>query len=376
MKKIKLLILALFLATTVRADTVQTFFDYGPNSTVTDVNLDGNLNNIRNVLNGRLDNDNANSSEFRFFEIRASLPLAGTQGRIVFLTTDDVLYYDSGTTWVPFITVGSGTQGDMIYFDGTRWVTVNKNTTATRYLSNTGTSNNPAWAQVNLTNGVTGNLPLGNGGTGNNLSTIAKGGLIVGTASNTVGIQTVGANNTVLTADSAQTNGVKWEAKMGIWRATDSSFTSGDSGNITITTSAAPHVIIVSVDVATDDTMMLRFNSDSSGGDYDYISLTSTGTTTTTATTSAADQFGLSAVDGGSNDAALFLIINFKSHPSDANRVLVDGQGYAYTTAGAIQRYEFTGIYRGSAAPTAFNIFSSGGATVSGNIYLYERITS
>ncbi len=36
-----------------------------------------------------------------------------------------------------------------------------------RYLSNTGTSNNPAWAQVALTTGVTGILPPANGGTGN-----------------------------------------------------------------------------------------------------------------------------------------------------------------------------------------------------------------
>lgn len=37
-----------------------------------------------------------------------------------------------------------------------------KSATATRYLANTGTTNNPAWDQVNLANGVTGNLPVGN----------------------------------------------------------------------------------------------------------------------------------------------------------------------------------------------------------------------
>jgi hypothetical protein len=41
-----------------------------------------------------------------------------------------------------------------------------KDTNATRYLANTGASNNPAWAQVNLANGVTGTLPVVNGGTG------------------------------------------------------------------------------------------------------------------------------------------------------------------------------------------------------------------
>jgi hypothetical protein len=41
-----------------------------------------------------------------------------------------------------------------------------KNTSSSRYLSNTGSLNNPAWAQVDLTNGVTGILPITNGGTG------------------------------------------------------------------------------------------------------------------------------------------------------------------------------------------------------------------
>lgn len=62
-------------------------------------------------------------------------------------------------------------QGDLLYGSAANtWSRLAKNTSATRYLSNTGTSNNPAWAQIDLTNGVTGVLPLANGGTGSNLS--------------------------------------------------------------------------------------------------------------------------------------------------------------------------------------------------------------
>lgn len=61
----------------------------------------------------------------------------------------------------------SGVQGDILYASGTdTWTRLAKSTSATRYLSNTGTSNNPTWAQVNLANGVTGTLPTSNGGTG------------------------------------------------------------------------------------------------------------------------------------------------------------------------------------------------------------------
>lgn len=59
-------------------------------------------------------------------------------------------------------------QGDILYGSASNTLSaLAKNTTATRYLSNTGTSNNPAWAQVDLTNGVTGILPSANGGTAN-----------------------------------------------------------------------------------------------------------------------------------------------------------------------------------------------------------------
>lgn len=56
-------------------------------------------------------------------------------------------------------------QGDLLYGSATDvWSRLAKNASATRYLSNTGSSNNPAWAQVDLTNGVTGVLPAANGG--------------------------------------------------------------------------------------------------------------------------------------------------------------------------------------------------------------------
>lgn len=57
----------------------------------------------------------------------------------------------------------SWTQGDIPYYiSGTSLSKLAKNTSATRYLSNTGTNNAPAWAQINLANGVTGDLPFAN----------------------------------------------------------------------------------------------------------------------------------------------------------------------------------------------------------------------
>lgn len=69
-------------------------------------------------------------------------------------------------------------QGDLLYGSASNTLSaLAKNTTATRYLANTGTSNNPAWAQVDLANGVSGTLPVGNGGTG--VTTFSEAGRVV-----------------------------------------------------------------------------------------------------------------------------------------------------------------------------------------------------
>ena len=92
------------------------------------------------------------------------------------------------------------TAGDIIYASGANTpVRLAKDANATRYLSNTGTSNVPAWAQVNVSNGVTGTLPVGNGGTG--ATTLTDGGVLLGNGAGAMVAMAVLADGEMIVGD-------------------------------------------------------------------------------------------------------------------------------------------------------------------------------
>lgn len=86
---------------------------------------------------------------------------SATAGKVI---RSDGTNYAASTFTIP----DTYAQGDIIYASATSVLSaLAKDTNSTRYLSNTGASNNPAWSQIDMTNGVTGILPSMNGGTGN-----------------------------------------------------------------------------------------------------------------------------------------------------------------------------------------------------------------
>lgn len=111
-------------------------------------------------------------------------------------TTIGVIYGGTGLT--------TATQGDIIYASASNtWSKLAKNASATRYLSNTGSSNNPAWAQVDLTNGVTGVLPAANGGT-IDTSGATNGQLLIGATTGTLALATItGTANQIVVTNGA-----------------------------------------------------------------------------------------------------------------------------------------------------------------------------
>ena len=101
-------------------------------------------------------------------------PRTWTTGEVVTKAIMDTHVKDNFNMTAPAILT---TAGDILYASGANTpARLAKSTTSTHYLTNQGTSNVPAWGQVNVANGVTGTLPVGNGGTGatslNNLITL------------------------------------------------------------------------------------------------------------------------------------------------------------------------------------------------------------
>jgi hypothetical protein len=87
-----------------------------------------------------------------------------TTGEIVTAALMNEQVRDNGLLTAPAIMT---TAGDIMYASAANTpARLAKSTTSTQYLANTGTSNVPQWNEVALATGVSGTLPVGNGGTG------------------------------------------------------------------------------------------------------------------------------------------------------------------------------------------------------------------
>lgn len=165
-KLISFLLLMVFVAVPLYAATVKLHTTYQNGSVVTATNLNGNFTAITAQVNGGLDNDNANTaSGYRFFETRSSLPTNGNQGRVVFNTSNNTLNFDNGSSWQTTVTPSGTPSTGYIPYYNSGWTLLAPGSQYLPLVSN-GASSLPSYQALNLANGVTSTLAIGNGGTG------------------------------------------------------------------------------------------------------------------------------------------------------------------------------------------------------------------
>jgi len=155
---------------------------------------------------------------------------------------------------------GGVVQGDVLYGSATDTLSaLAKNTSSTRYISNTGASNNPAWAQVALTTGVSGILPGANGGTNNGFFDIT------GPATSLKTFTFPNASSTVLTNNAAVTVA---QGGTGVATLGDAGVLIGNgTGNVAVTGAGTSGQVLTSNGAGVDPT----FQSAAGGNDARVI---------------------------------------------------------------------------------------------------------
>lgn len=185
----------LFISFSAYAGPIVYGTTYATNGTVTAANLNGNFTNVSQVVNGGLDNTNANTTQgYRFYQSVAVLPSSGTQGATYFLTSDNSLNFDTGGGFVKSVTTSSPSTGSIPYFNS-GWTNLVPGAQYLPLVSN-GTSVLPTY-QI---------LSSHAGGTGSDLSASAQGALPYFSATGVMSGLSTGTSGQVLKTQGSSAN--------------------------------------------------------------------------------------------------------------------------------------------------------------------------
>jgi hypothetical protein len=220
-----------------------------------------------------------------------------------------------------------------------------------------------------------GRIPSVEGGIQPTLLT-TKGDIIVATGNATLVRQGVGANGTVLTANSAQADGVEWATP-----ATSSiDYTAINSGGtaltgattITISGISGKNSLMVLVDGASSanasSSFSIRFNSDS-GANYGAVGLVVTNTAAgNTGGFYGGQQIDVAKMSNAAGGACSFNMIVSGANATGRKFVTVSSAGDVGTGS---EFRSINGWYSGSSAISSVSIISSTGNFDAGTIYVF-----
>jgi hypothetical protein len=201
-----------------------------------------------------------------------------------------------------------------------------------------------------------------------------KGNLVAGTGADTSGLLTVGANDTVLTADSSTATGLKWAtpAAGGMTLISTTTLT-GASVLLSSIPSTYIHLQLILINFAMNDDELveLRFNDDATASRHRGWDTSSTDNNNN-ATTYNATKISVS----GKCDSVVIqnqAVIDIPNYASTAVRKSVSFFAHSVdpTTTANFRFYNGAGVYNQTTAISSLRILSSGGNFTSGTALLY-----
>ena len=207
----------------------------------------------------------------------------------------------------------------------------------------------------------------------------AKGDLVAATAADTVSRLAVGANGTILTADSAEATGIKWAAAASSnlnWVAVNAGGTSLSGSTTTISgITGANYLMVLFFGVsstATYNEYYLRINNDS-GSNYLTAGNTNFGGVPGAIGATNANKFFAGA--GSSNAAAMnygFMTISGGNSSGAKQYNQVSGTDPMGGATGSFSGYNSGGWWTGSGTITEVNLLTSGGTFDAGTVYVFK----
>ena len=211
--------------------------------------------------------------------------------------------------------------------------------------------------------------------TASSIAPAAKGDLVAGSATNDAAVLGVGANNTVLTADSAEATGLKW-ATASSGGETLISTTSLTGASVTLSSIPGTYndlkLVIKDVVPATDgSTLEMRINSDSTANRYnDRAWNTTNGRSKVYDMDRFLDLTGALPSSGTPKNQTVIFFYDY-ANSSTFKNIWAQSYNVDFTNSAQFANSRNTHYYNQTTAFTAINLFLSSGNFTSGTALLY-----